>query len=280
MNNNIYDYFLSIFNYCYKLKNKKLNRKKYFSSHYELIELLQTNKYIDVIKVKCKKDKKIYVLKILSINYDINEENYEVFLQNEYNNLKNIEHNNIIKPINYIPNFGIKLDYIKSNELYILLKNNELNINNKINIFNKLIDAIKYLHNKSIYHLDIKIENILITNDYEPFLIDFGTSTNNKISTILNGGTHVYLPPENKNSYYINSPKYDSWCLGLIILSFLNIDLFYLWLNNKQSYNLYHYIVKKINNGPFSHFNESFNKLFSWDEEGRYYIKDISIIQT
>ena len=37
----------------------------------------------------------------------------------------------------------------------------------------KIIDTIEFLHNKNITHRDIKIENILVVEDY-PTISDFG----------------------------------------------------------------------------------------------------------
>ena len=44
-------------------------------------------------------------------------------------------------------------------------------------IFTKLVDAIKYLHEQSVCHRDIKLDNILIDTKLEPKLIDFGFAT-------------------------------------------------------------------------------------------------------
>ena len=33
---------------------------------------------------------------------------------------------------------------------------------------------MKFVHENFIYHFDIKIENILLNNDYNPLIADFG----------------------------------------------------------------------------------------------------------
>ena len=43
--------------------------------------------------------------------------------------------------------------------------------------FQELLDLILNIHNKGIAHGDLKRkDNILVNNDNEPFLIDFGTA--------------------------------------------------------------------------------------------------------
>ena len=43
-------------------------------------------------------------------------------------------------------------------------------------IFKKIVEAIKYCHDKNICHLDIKPNNIMIDKDYNINILDFGYS--------------------------------------------------------------------------------------------------------
>ncbi len=63
----------------------------------------------------------------------------------------------------------------------------------------QLLDALGYLHDNGIAHMDVKLENILIdTHTNQIKLIDFGHSLNFKESSKLPNahGTELYLPPE------------------------------------------------------------------------------------
>ena len=43
-------------------------------------------------------------------------------------------------------------------------------------VFKQLIEGLRYCHNKSILHRDIKLDNILLTVDGEVKICDFGVS--------------------------------------------------------------------------------------------------------
>ena len=56
------------------------------------------------------------------------------------------------------------------------VNNNFANINTLIFIMTQITQAVKYLSNYSIVHLDIKPENVLLSNNHIIKLIDFGES--------------------------------------------------------------------------------------------------------
>jgi tRNA A-37 threonylcarbamoyl transferase component Bud32 len=66
--------------------------------------------------------------------------------------------------------------YVLSQKLYHTSMQQYLkgkNMHDKISFFLKLLKLMKQLHDKKIYHLDLKPLNIFVEND-EPILIDFG----------------------------------------------------------------------------------------------------------
>jgi serine/threonine protein kinase len=96
---------------------------------------------------------------------------------------------------------AIRMECAKYGDLFCLLKK-EVRFPTSIvrYIFKRILGAMEFLHvDKAIFHRDIKLENVLICDDFTPKLADFGCSVqasggnwNNNASI----GTTPYLAPE------------------------------------------------------------------------------------
>lgn len=151
----------------------------------------------------------------------------------EYQFLKNLEnHQNIIKVFNHsssgmISNKSLKNPVVKSNEIKtysckndkpflekgfdymtmeycpngdlfdLIKKNGKLSEGLTKNIFLQLLNSLEFLHNKvGVAHLDLKLENILVGNNFEVKLCDFGFYEELSSKVCKNRGTHGYRAPE------------------------------------------------------------------------------------
>ena len=60
-----------------------------------------------------------------------------------------------------------------------------------------ILDAINHCHANNVVHRDIKPENIMINDEDDAKLIDFGLSKTNKNKTMSTAaGTPFYMAPE------------------------------------------------------------------------------------
>lgn len=96
--------------------------------------------------------------------------------------LKSIEHPNIIKYIDCFDNkrqLHLIMEYAGQRSLYEYIKANHnrcLEEQEAKGIFRQIVEAISYLHKKSIAHRDLKLENIIFTSKEQVKIIDFGFS--------------------------------------------------------------------------------------------------------
>ena len=87
-----------------------------------------------------------------------------------------------------------------------------------------ILSAVNYIHDMEIAHLDLKVENVLLTAGGQPKLADFGMSTRFKnadgVTLVLKGkrGTLPYMSPE----LLSKDPKnqmvpIDAWAMGVVL---------------------------------------------------------------
>ena len=98
-----------------------------------------------------------------------------------------------------------------------------------------LFSAINHCHAQNIIHRDIKPENIMINDENEVRLIDFGlskASSKNKMQTMC--GTPFYMAPEVIKSSY--NTKADIWSLGVLLYTLVSGYLPFQGTNNKDVY--------------------------------------------
>lgn len=88
-------------------------------------------------------------------------------------------------------------------------------------IFRQLVDAIGYCHSKNFVHRDLKLENILLTDEGDVKVIDFGFtreySKNSLLSTYC--GSVAYAAPEMIAGTKYSGPAVDIWSLGVILFT-------------------------------------------------------------
>ena len=87
-------------------------------------------------------------------------------------------------------------------------------------LFQKILLGVQALHNSGVYHLDLKVDNIVLDNDYNPKITDFGhASLQNGILTD-NVGTKNCKPPQMFESpIRYTGEKADIFSLGCVLFA-------------------------------------------------------------
>ena len=176
-----------------------------------------------------KKTKAEYALKMIDKLDKINQEDKANFIR-EVEIMYKLNHPNIAKLYGHFEDNNycyLLMQYISNGDTFDLIpKNGKKQENMKLvaSIVKDLICAIYYMHNMNpkIMHRDIKPENILLDENNNAYLIDFGWSNyiinHRRRYTIC--GTPFYLPPEmvNEKGHGENA---DIWSIGVLLFELI-----------------------------------------------------------
>ena len=140
--------------------------------------------------------------------------------------LKNVlGHPNIIKLLEVFENdkyVFFVMEYASNGDLLDYLKKKTiLNENDAKFIFIQICSGLKSIHKKNIIHRDIKLDNILLDNNYKCKICDFGVSRVMKKEEYITEqcGTPAYLAPEIIRDLGYKNLKADIWSLGILLYS-------------------------------------------------------------
>jgi serine/threonine protein kinase len=150
----------------------------------------------------------------------------------------NISHPNIVKgyevfEANHTAYFV--MEYVEGQSLHRYVKSRNgrpLSAGEAMAIMRPIMEAVSYLHDNRLTHLDIKPDNIILETGekagiFRPVVIDFGQSKHydhrgNATSTLTNAGcSEGFAPPEQYAGLTRFTPKADIYALGATMLYLL-----------------------------------------------------------
>ncbi|KAL9236167.1 hypothetical protein vseg_010868 [Gypsophila vaccaria] len=182
--------------------------------------------------------------------------------------MRNLRHPNIIRLIEVLATktkVYFILEFAKGGELFAKVAKGRFSEDLSRKYFRQLVSAVGYCHSRGVYHRDLKPENLLLDENWDLKVSDFGlsavkegsvgmVSTNNHFNNGSVGppdgmlrtlcGTPAYVAPEvlAKRGYFGN--KVDVWSCGIVLFV---LTAGYLPFNDTNLMNLY----RKIYRGEF-----------------------------
>jgi len=234
------------------------NYKKDKLSKYEIGAELGKGAYAKVKLATNKITKEKFAIKIYE-KEKLNSNSKKSCVYKEIQILKKLKHKNIVKLIEVISTEtqilivqelieGISLREYYNNEI-----RNQKGISiHKETIFRKIFyqifSAMDYLHKHNMAHRDIKLENILIKDNYEIKIIDFGFGMYNPEKKLQKFfcGTPNYMPPEIAEKKPYIGQMADMWSLGILVYKIFCADFPFKGKDEKELY-------KSIKVGKFSY---------------------------
>ena len=147
----------------------------------------------------------------------------------------------------------------------------------------QMLDVLSYMHGKGVVHRDLKLENILVDDDMNLKVADFGFATFRKIHALKSyRGTMTYMAPEIKEGMTYDGMAIDMFSTGVIL--FIIVQGIFPFKEAKKDEFFYNLIIKgdleqywKKTGGQnlSDDFKDLIIKMFSYDSTKRPTIDEI-----
>ncbi len=114
------------------------------------------------------------------------------------------------------------MEYVEGDPITVYVERNNLTVNERLDLFRKVCQAVSFAHQNFIVHRDLKPDNILIAKDGTPKLLDFGIakflSETDVQSTVtqIQAFTPAYAAPEQISGESITAAS-DVYSLGVVL---------------------------------------------------------------
>lgn len=112
------------------------------------------------------------------------------------------------------------MEYVTAGELFnYIVSKKKLQENEAAFFFAQIINGIEYIHKNNIVHRDLKPENLLLDENNNIKIIDFGLSNQYKKDSLLQTpcGSPCYAAPEMVQGKKYNGLLIDIWSTGITL---------------------------------------------------------------
>ncbi len=195
----------------------ELNKGYLFHNRYMLVSLLGTGASAQVWKAKdTKANNLIVALKIFAENSEMNSYGLQTF-EKQFTIVFNMKHSNLLPPTGYDIFQGrpyLVMQYCENGNCSSMA--GRMEEEDILKFLHDVAAGLEYLHDHNIIHQDIKPDNIMLDDNCNFMVTDFGISVSSKGSVYdssgMSGGTRAYMGPERFEGTTL--PASDMWSLG------------------------------------------------------------------
>jgi serine/threonine protein kinase len=270
-----------------------------FNNEYEILSSLGEGNTSKVYLARSLKDpKKQVALKLLREEFLQRDADSIKSVEQEIQILQGLKHVNIVNILGYGSDGNVKkpsgreisnlvyilLEYVSGGLLFDLCQSiGGMGEDDGRYFLTQMIEVLGYMQSKGVVHRDLKLENILVDNDVNLKVADFGFATYKKI-TKLNSyrGTMTYMAPEIKEGKTYDGKQIDMFSTGVIL--FIMVQGIFPFKEAKKDEFFYNLILtgkldqywQKVGGQNLSpEFKDLILKMFSYDGSKRPTVEEL-----
>jgi serine/threonine-protein kinase len=202
------------------------------SGRYELEELVGSGGMSNVFRAHDRLLERTVALKILHEQYTRDEDYVERF-RREARAVAQLAHPNIVTVIDRGEQDGrqyIVFEYIDGENLKELTAHGPLDPQDAIRLTLQVARALSFAHERGVVHRDVKPQNVLLNDDGQAKVTDFGIARSLDVHGVTQTGTVLgtsdYIAPEQARGQKVD-PKTDIYSLGAVLYELLAGDVPY-----------------------------------------------------
>lgn len=218
---------------------------------YEIGKLLGCGAFAKVYHARHLTTGQSVAIKVINKNKIINT-SLMSNIKREISIMRKLRHPNIVKIFEVLATKAkifVVLEFVKGGELFAKVAKGRFSEDLSRKYFHQLISAIGYCHSRGVFHRDLKPENLLIDENGDLKVSDFGLSavssqarSDGMLHTLC--GTPAYVAPEILSKRGYDGSTADVWSCGVVLFV---LTAGYLPFNDPNLMNMY----KKIYKGEF-----------------------------
>ena len=197
------------------------------AGRYELEKLVGSGGMSNVFRAHDRLLERTVALKILHEQYTRDEDYVERF-RREARAVAQLAHPNIVTVIDRGEQEGrqfIVFEYIDGENLKELSNRGPLEVREAVRLTLQVARALSFAHERGLVHRDVKPQNVLLNEDGQAKVTDFGIARSLDVHGVTQTGTVLgtsdYIAPEQARGQKVD-PKTDIYSLGVVLYELLS----------------------------------------------------------